>query len=250
MTTTTTIPMIMTKTNINTNTKKNHLHELIPIDILRLIFSYDSTCKSLFKNCINELKWHDLVKNHIQFDYEFSDSINIPKMSSILPFSTLHKAMVNRMLTILPYLQSIGCKPMTFYKDKCSWYLNHFPHMRRNNRLLNRSTLSQLYWKTTIVVNLLISILNDDMEQWFDEATENESKQQKLQEKSDDDDDDGYETDYTYDSHGRYPIRPIPCSYPRLETTVFESTDCAVYTRYLHEVRCVFKGIKIPIYQL
>ena len=229
-----------------------------PCDVLSHIFSFDSTYREAFKDCIEEMEWRILIQQRLQYDYFFSASISNPLPLSL---TTIHGAMTREMYTILPYLQRVGCKPDTFLPHNCFWHVDHEPHRRRNEKVVAKQfagDTSPAYWKTTIVVNLFVAESNLDLDQWFETALLVERQRHGYEPNNKDgsslidgsDDDDDLITEYTYDSHGRYPIRHYHTSNYMCEQfhpVIYESGTCKIYTTNLFDITCIFRGVKIPV---
>jgi hypothetical protein len=234
--------MTMTMTMTTAPTTAMTLSQRFPADILAHIFSYDSTYREKFHNCLEEIEWNTLINQNFIFDSHFSDPITGSLYNSWL---TIRSLMIQHMYYILPHLQRIGCKPNTFFQNNCFWHVDHKPHIRRNAK-------AKSYWKTTIIVSLFVKETTLEMDQWFEEELQQHKKGQVKQRKDlleyDDSDDD--ETVYTYDSEGfRCPIgvQVSPYRCPKFEPIIYESPNCKIHTNNLYDIVCEFKGVKIPI---
>jgi hypothetical protein len=234
-------------------------------DVWAHIYSYDTTYREKFKDCLEELGWYDLIINNIQFD-RFTTT-QVCSMKELLPSTALlSDLMTKKMKNILPHLKNIGCKADTFVRHNCFWYITYRQHNKSNMRTIKKikdwwskdgdknnrtnavnilkNKFPKLFWKGSIVVDLLVNEPTLELSDWKREYME-----QYVYQNDDSDMEDDI-SEYSYDSHGRYRTNP----YPRqtyYEPKIFESGNCNIHAiitdGYLYKIKCEFKGVKIPV---
>ena len=235
-------------------------------DMWGLIYQYDTTYRDIFKGCLDDLKWIEII-NKIQFDRY--TGIQLCGMKQLQPSTDLLTGLMKQnMKTILPHLERVGFKASDFMKENCFWHIEYRQHTKSNERVLNKvkawwantvknvdkkqlknvlqNQFPELYWKGTIRVELLVGDVSLETSDWINEFMDQNVRPYQYESDEDDEDD---VSDYTYDSHGRYRInhRPPPSHY---YPQIYKSGNCDIHAillgEQIYKVICEFKGVKIP----
>ena len=215
-------------------------------DIWRNIWSYDSSYKTKFHDCLEELEWKNYIK---AMPY---NSYYLPLVYGMRMDRVRH-VMTQEMMVIRPYLDEIGCTLRSFSTG--SWYadLSYHHHANRSffkkyaERISKGFTKEPLYLKVSIVVQIELDATTQEWEDWYNEKANqhNEMCEEMIKNGELDDDDD--ESIVTVDSEGfRHSCKRLD-PRPIFRPMIYESPKCKVFAYRFDEVVCEFYGIKIPV---
>ena len=252
---------------------------MFPLDIMRIIYQFDSTYKNEFTNCVEEMKWKFFIDDKIpayyctsspylnEIDTENPCPIYKEILRSIHPTVYDIKYYVDAKLNkIFPHLKRIGCKPEMFVDG--TWHATNLEHIKSNIRTLRRIKYGypgRLYWKMTVHVNLALSDSSLEMDQWIQDemsqyyANYMEKEREKMEnyqmmlesgefypELVPEEDE---KSDYTVDSEGHsYRMNPKSSVWDGFNAYILQTPTCEIYTGLrMNAIYVAFHDIKIPI---
>lgn len=249
------------------------------LDLMREVFLYDTTYRDKFKDCIEELRWYDLIFNKINY----AESLSYPLSVSIRQFKPthdlMHSIMTKNMKEVIPHLKGIGCNADTFNCENCYWHISFLEHdalqeknmdtvehlktwfrdkvpkdNKKEMKNMLQNHLPELFWKASITVNLTIRDETLELSDWLQEYR----RQHPLPYEEDDIDSCEEWSEYTYDSHGCHRIVHCWSSGPSTmcETPlIFESDTTVITSRMnglsdglqLSDITITFLNVDIPV---
>lgn len=228
-----------------------YMKSLFPKEILCKIFSYDSTYHDIYKNkVLREIEWGNVFNTiTLENTYFMRNMDDVLRNYNLFTVTNIYSKMIEKMFEIVPILLDIGFKSTDFTIG--DWYFDEQYHNKSNVKTLkkiSKGETNNLYWKTTIHVNLELDNINGKVQEYF------QKQREKIRELyGDGGEEDGYESDYTVDSEGfrhRYPSVP-PLTWDQICPELHKTKNCYIFTRGnggdVTTVAFSFYGVKVPI---